>query len=142
VAFETLEIAQKEPPTAKISYLRGGGARSPKPGKPAKNLDGVKPKLKISIPTTICGTAKAKIFELQLGSGNDAGKIRISGCKSGNAKGIEPAELKHAFTFNFGYVPKLGDDIFEDRRPVRKITEDVYEIDVPPSWFMPNAKND
>lgn len=136
MAFETLEVIGKhnEPPTAKVTYLRG--IRAPKPGKPARPADErVKPRLWISIPTTLCGTAKAKAFELQLGSGPDLGKVRVTGCKSGSKGGVEPHELMNAFIFKFGYVPRLGDDIFEDRYPVRKITEDVFEIDMPASLF-------
>lgn len=130
MAFETLETVArgKEPPTAKVAYLRGINRKT------GKAKDGAKPCLKISIPTTVCGLAKAKAFQIQLGKGGDAGKLRISGCKSG-IEGVEPSELKHAFTFNFGYVPSLGDEVFDERCPVRKITDDVFEIDVKASWF-------
>src|SRR6478672_11396416 len=134
MGFETLETVArgKEPPTAKVTYLRGVNRKT------GKAKDGAKPMLKISVPTTVCGLAKAKTFQILIGSGNDLGKLRIGGCKSG-VEGVKPSEFKHAMTFNFGYVPKLGDDIFDERCPVRKITDDVFEIDVNPSWFAPPA---
>jgi hypothetical protein len=117
-----------QPPMATISY----SVKTRKPG-PAKNDK--KPQLTIAIPTTICGISKAKAFKLQIGSGDDAGKLRIVGLKSGTS-GVEPGEHAHFFRWNFGFVPKLGDDEFEgEKRPVRKIGDDAFEIDVPASWF-------
>ena len=76
---------------------------------------------------------------LQLGSGADKGKIRIKGGKS--KEGVEPKQLMHAFVFRFGYVPKLGDDIFDGgHRPVRKISDDEFEIDAPAEWFNEPAR--
>lgn len=131
--FENLETITKQnmPPMAKLSYMppsvRGGKSAS-------KLARDPKPQLIVSIPTTVCGTAKAKAFTLLLGSGADAGKLRIKGVKV--LGGIEPKELKNAFIFRFGYVPKLGDDHFDgEHRPVRKISDDEFEIDVPVSWF-------
>ncbi len=130
--FENVETITKQnmPPTAKISYM------PPAPrGKNTRRNEDAKPQLVISIPTTICGTAKSKTFQLLVGSGADAGKIRIKGSKTKDV-GVEPKELMHAFIFRFGYVPKLGDDHFDgERRPVRKIGDDEFEIDVPGSWF-------
>lgn len=135
--FETLETITKAnmPPRAKISYMPPQG-RGKSGG---KTRDDAKPQLIVSIPTTICGTAKSKTFVLLLGSGDEAGKIRIKGAKS-QAEGIEPKELMHAFVFRFGYVPKLGDDHFDgEHRPVRRINENEFEIDVPVSWFEGSA---
>lgn len=128
--FDTLETVTRgnEPPTAKISYLRSVNRKTGRP------KDGAKPHLKISVPTTVCGLAKSELFVLQLGTGNDAGKLRIAGVKK---DGVKPSEFKHALTFNFGFVPKLGDDVFEDRRPVRKISDEVFEVEVNQSWFLP-----
>lgn len=128
--FENLETITKQnmPPMAKISYMPPQ-ARGKSAGKIVRDP---KPQLMISIPTTVCGVSKAKTFVLALGSGADAGKLRIKGSK----QGVEPKELKHAFIFRFGYVPKLGDDHFDgEHRPLRKITDDEFEIDVPISWF-------
>ena len=103
-------------------------------GKKAKLKDDPKPQLIVSIPTTVCGTAKAKTFQLLLGSGADAGKLRIKGSKT--KEGIEPKELAHTFIWRFGYVPKLGDDHFDgEHRPVKKISDDEFEIEIPKSWF-------
>jgi hypothetical protein len=133
MSFETLETITKQnmPPNAKLSYMtpqgRGKGA--------TKLVRDPKPQLIVSIPTTICGMSKAKTFVLSLGTGKGAGKLRVVGCAK-NEKGIEPSQLKHSFVFRFGYVPKLGDDHFDgEHRPVRKIGDDEFEIDVPVSWF-------
>ena len=84
----------------------------------------------------ICGTSKAETFKLQLGNGKEAGKLRIVGASSEIA-GVEPSQHAHFFRWNFGFVPLLGEDEFEgERRPVRKISDDEFEIDVPVSWFQ------
>lgn len=117
-------------PIATISYSvsrhKGNLARSNK-----------QPKLTISIPTTICGTSKAKAFKLQLGRGDSLGKLRIVGIDAkAKTPGVEPSQHAHFFRWNFGFVPILGEDKFEgEKRPVRKISDDEFEIDVPPSWF-------
>lgn len=127
-----------EPPQAKLSYLR------PKNRK-GEHKAGIKPVLSISIPTAICGAAKSETFVLQVGAGTSAGKIRIVAATKPNT-GVKPHELKHAFVFKFGYVPQLGDDIFDDERcAARKIDVDVFEIDVPPALFgspLPPASED
>lgn len=39
-------------------------------------------------------------------------------------------------------VPRLGEDRFAgEKRPVRKISDESFEIEVPASWFMPPARN-
>lgn len=132
--FETLETITKQnmPPSAKLSYMPPPGPRGKNGGKLARD-----PKLQliVSIPTTVCGTSKAKTFVLALGTGKDAGKLRVVGCAK-NEKGVEPRQLMHTFVFRFGFVPKLGEDHFDgEHRPVRKIGDDEFEIDVPASWF-------
>lgn len=135
--FDNLETITRDnmPPTALISYMpsRGRGTSG------GKVKEGSKPRLVITLPTTVCGTAKADRWVLQLGSGNDAGKLRIKGLpKNSPAKqgGVLPSEMKNCFKWNFGFVPKLGDDHFDgERKPVRKISDDEFEIDVPESWF-------
>lgn len=88
-----------------------------------------KPNLMVSIPTTLIGMSKSKRFELLKGSGADAGKIRIKGTAVAK-KGVEPKQLKNAFVFNFGAIPK-NDCIFDgERRVVKKLTDEEYEIDV------------
>lgn len=134
MAFENLETITKQnmPPMAKLSYMPPT-SRGKSAGKLSRDP---KPQLIVSIPTTICGTAKAKAFALLLGTGDDLGKLRVKGLKKDAGGGIEPKELAHTFLFRFGYVPKLGDDHFDgEHRPVRKISDDEFEIDVPASWF-------
>ena len=136
MSFAPLETYTKRnaPPTAKITYLRGCRGEKPKPD--------AKPQLFISLPSTICGAAKAKTFALLIGSGEDAGKLRIRGCNSED-DGVAPTELKRAFVFRFGYVPKLGDEIFDGgRQPARKISDDEFEIDFPPEWFEAGDKDE
>lgn len=128
--FDEVEIItrENEPPTALVTYMRP--ARKAAKG---ENYDrtGVRPRLYITIPTTICGAAKSKKFKLMLGSGADKGKARIMG-DDGAKIGVKPHEFKYAFRFNFGYVPKFGDDIFDDERvPVRRISAEVFEFDLP-----------
>lgn len=134
--FEPLETITKRnmPPTAKVTYLRNVQGKKPRPD--------AQPQLVISIPSVICGTAKAKTFALLLGNGCDTGKVRIKGCLS-DKNGIAPTELKRAFVFRFGFVPRLGDEIFDGgRRAVRKISDDEFEIDFPATWFENTSEND
>ena len=148
--FDSVETHTKEnmPPTALISYMKPK-ARGSKNGKPAASQGDRRPSLTISIPTTICGVSKSERFELQIGTGADAGKLRIVGngrrapdgpeavvMELGREKGVKPHELANCFKFNFGYVPRLGDEIFDgERRPVKKISDDIFEIAIPASWF-------
>jgi hypothetical protein len=130
--FSVLETHSRhnQPATATVSYSHATEKSQRRGGKP---------RLTISIPTTICGTTKADAFELLIGDGEDQGKIRISGlAKKSDAKGgIEPSQHAHFFRWNFGFVPRLGEeDTFEgEKRPVKKISDDIFEIDVPASWF-------
>ena len=132
--FEELETHTRgnEPPSATMSYSHAT-EKSKRAGK--------KPRLTISIPTTVCGAAKAEFFKLMIGSGSDAGKLRLRGLsKNSNVEGgVKPSEHAHFFRWNFGFVPLLGEEeTFEgERRPVRKIGDDIFEIDVPVSWFAP-----
>lgn len=128
MSFEDVETITRhnKPPEASISYMR--------PARKGVTKNGAKPQLTVTIPTTVCGTAKSELFKLMVGTGENAGKIRIKGTKE--KTGIKPAEHAHYFTFRFGHVPRLGEDIFDgEHRPVRKVGEDEFEIDVPTSWF-------
>jgi hypothetical protein len=119
-----------QPPMATISY-----STTTRKAGPVRNDKS--PTLKISIPTTICGTSKARAFKLQIGTGEDIGKLRIVGLPEAMA-GVEPSQHAHFFRWNFGFVPNLGEDEFEgEKRPVRKINDDEFEIYVPVSWFDP-----
>ncbi|WP_316214331.1 hypothetical protein [Bradyrhizobium sp. SZCCHNR2032] len=121
-----------EAPQAKLSYLR------PKK-RDGSNKPGAKPELRITIPTAICGAAKAEHFTLKVGAGDSAGKVRVAAAaKMGT--GIKPSELKHVFVFKFGYVPQLGEDIFDDERcAVRKIDADTFELDVGKLFAAPES---
>lgn len=133
--FEVLETITKRntPPVASLSYMRPVHK-----GKPAKS--GTLPVLRIGIPTTICGVSKSEHWFLLLGSGDDLGKLRVVGNLSGTVKqqdgGTTFAQLKHQFRWNFGHIPRLGDEIFDGERfPVRRITDEVYEITMPAGFF-------
>lgn len=129
--FDPIEFVTKSnlPPQASISYLRTERKKGP--------AKGGKPRLLIAIPTTLSGVTKKKHFMLQFGTGKDAGKARISGQNAANKHTVERKDLLHASTFNFGYVPMLGDGAAQKEHvPVRKISDDEFEIDLPP-WFKP-----
>jgi hypothetical protein len=140
--FETLETITKAnaPPTAVLSYMCR--TQKPKPGKPVRNDKDRKPSLMVTLPTTMCGTSKSETFALLIGTGADIGKLRIKGIPASvkgaapSPAGAKPSQMKHAFRFNFGFVPKLGEDHFDgERRPVKKINNEEFEIEVPSSWF-------
>ena len=123
--FEIVETETKDnmPPTATLSYMRSPRA-SAKGGADAK-----KPKLIVTLPTVIC-IAKSERFVLLFGTGADAGKIRIRGVK--DKKGVKPREFKAHLMFRFGFVPKLGEDIFDGERcKLTRISDEEYEIDAP-----------
>jgi hypothetical protein len=128
--FNDLDTVTKQStPQATISYsnkvLKTGRAKNDKT-----------PQLTISIAAAICGESKAKAFKLQIGSGKDAGKLRIVGLPE-HTSGVNPRRGR-CWRWNFGFVPKLGDDQFQgEKRPVCKIRDDEFEIDVPTSWFEP-----
>jgi hypothetical protein len=142
--FEELETITKAnaPPEATVTYdfaqKKGTVRKADK-----------KPRLTISIPTTVCGIAKSKAFKLLLGSGEDAGKLLIRGelfyrtakeAQDGKKPvpgAVAPSEHAHFLRFNFGFVPKLGEEeTFEAQRcPVRKVSDEEFEITVPRSWF-------
>lgn len=116
-----------------MSYMRKGHADS-------KSRDDRKPSLTITVPTTLCGMSKSETFVLMIGSGDTAGKLRIKGevALKGDKKpmGVKPAQMKHAFRWNFGYVLRLGDDHFDGERClVRKISDEEFELDVKADWF-------
>jgi hypothetical protein len=129
--FEELETITRAnaPPMATISYSL---AQKPKGG-PVKGDK--KPRLVITLPTTLCGTSKSETFRLLIGTGADAGKLMIKG-DGVSRGGVAPSQHAHFFRWNFGFVPRLGDDKFEGQKlPVRKISEEEFEISVPVSWF-------
>lgn len=135
MSFEVLETEPGEinHPTALISYMRPV-QRKPKSGS-AKVYDrtGVKPQLIVTLPTSICGVGKSPSHVFMLGTGPDGkGKARIKG--SAAPKAVKPKEMKHSFTWKFGYVPKFGDEIAAQERVLcRKIGDNEFEIDMP-AW--------
>lgn len=134
MGFEVLEVETKHnrPVTASISYMR--------PHRKGEHKKGVKPQLLIAIPTAIAAISKKKFFQLQIGKGGDTGKARITGQNAKNKFTIEPKVLKFSCIFNFGFVPMLGEDIADaERCAIRKISDDEFEIDLPP-WFKPDSK--
>lgn len=129
--FEAVEVETKHnrPVTASISYMR--------PTRKGEHKKGVRPQLIIAIPTSIAAISKKKFFQLQLGKGGDAGKARVTGQNAKNKFTIESRQLKFTCIFNFGFVPMIGEDIADiERVAVRKISDDEFEIDLPP-WFKP-----
>lgn len=132
--FDELETFTKAnaPPVATISYT--------------PRVSGLT--LVISVPTTVCGVSKSKTFRLLLGSGADKGKLLIRGDLAANKPkagatqaGVEPTQHKNYFRFHFGKVPRLGSEKFEgEKRPVRKVSDEEFEITVPESWFEQEEK--
>jgi hypothetical protein len=117
-------------PMATVSYMPS----ATRGNKQSRNADR-RPRLIISVPTTICGASKSKAFTLAIGTGSDAGKLLIRGSTKPDV-GIEPTQLKHYFRWHFGYVPKLGDEHFDGEKvPVRKVSAEEFELTVPRSWF-------
>lgn len=128
--FETLETETKfnRPLQAAISYMRAA--------RKGEHKKGSKPRLLITIPSVLSALSKKKFFMLQLGKGVDLGKARVVGQAVGNKCTIMPKNLKHSFVYDFGYVPMLGDEIAGlEHIAVRKISDDEFEIDLPP-WFV------
>jgi hypothetical protein len=135
MAFEILETVSKIniPPQATLSYLRAVH-KNKKPKADAK------PQLRITIPTTICGISKSERFHLMIGSGDHLGRLRVVGILSGLAQGkdegTKPTQLRATFRFNFGWVPRLGDDIFDGQRfPIQRINDEIFEITMPPGFI-------
>lgn len=121
IDIETQTRANR-PPAATLSYMRGG-----------KKAD--RPSLKIVIPSSITGqTKKETTFKLQLSSGSEYSVLRVARDKDG--KGVKPAHMKWATRFNFGFVPTLGEDIFDGERfPVTKVDENTFDIRLPAKFF-------
>lgn len=127
--FEVLETQTKDnmPPTALISYMRPGK----KKGGADFDRNKTKPRLSVTVPTSIF-ISKAEKFVLLVGTGADVGKARIRAAGKSDKAGIKPSEFKAHLILRFGYVPKLGDEIFDGERcDIRRISEDEYEIDAP-----------
>jgi hypothetical protein len=124
--FEVLETQPGDikVPMASISYEvpKRAGRNTP-------------PRLIVSIPTTIAGVCKHERFVFELGTGSDGGKARISGVAKAVPGSAPGRMLMHAIVIRFGEVKALGEDAAaKESVPVRKISDTVWEIDLPP-WF-------
>lgn len=124
--FEELETIRRDnlPPMASLSYLRK--VRKDKEFDRGK----IKPQLTISVPSVIFISKKER-FQLLLGTGQDANKLRIR-ATADQKKGTKLSEFKTYFILRFGYVPKLGDEIFDNIRcDIKRINDDEYDVIVP-----------
>ena len=140
--FDVAEIETKEnrPPQATLSYMRSKArGKSAKPLSEAQRdkLARGKPQLHVTLPTTVF-ISKKEHFVLMFGTGQDAGRLRIKGQNAKNKVSVVVRDRKHSAMFCFGYVPKLGDDIFDGERcALRRISDDEYEIDAHACLGMP-----
>lgn len=132
MAFEELDIVTKHnvTRTAKLSYMRH--VRKDKNGEPdRRKLETAKPKLVIYVPTAIF-ISHAKAFRILLGSGPDAGKLRIQAGKPDDKNAAKPKDQKNCVRLDFGYVPRLGDECWDGvESEITKVTDDVYDLTVP-----------
>lgn len=129
--FEDFETHTREnaPPMATLTY---------QPAFRKKPSADAKPRLTIAIPTTVCGVSKCARFKIMVGTGEDAGTLRLQGIKGSIAEkgpGVKPSEHEHFLKWNFGYVPAWGEDkIDTDKHPLRRVDDDTFDITVPASW--------
>ena len=118
--FDVLETAKGPPKLVKafvtyMRYRRKGSA--PK--------EGALPRLTITMPTSVF-ISKADRFECLVGSGADAGKLRIRAVKKG---GVECSTLAYVARLIFGYGPKFKDEIFDAQAcDIVRINDDEYEL--------------
>lgn len=132
--FEELEVVFKYagPPRAKLSYMRN--ARKGKGGEVNREkLKGKTPQLIVSLPTVVF-LSKAKTFKLLLGSGNERNILRV---KAGEGKNVAQAkDFKNHVILRFGYVPRFGDDIFDQMEcNIERVDNDTYDIVLPATFF-------
>lgn len=132
--FEIVETVTKanSPPLATMTYMRSSRTKGGKS----------QPRLTITIPTTVCGVSKSDYFILMIGNGDDAGKVLLVGERSllfpkkPSGSQVKVAQLKHAFRWCFGFVPLLGEDIFDGERfPVKRNEDETFEITTPVDFF-------
>jgi hypothetical protein len=126
MAFDTLETISRDShaPMASISYDR-----------PKRGADKI-PRLIVSVPTVLAGLCKRDWFRFEIGTGQDAGRARVSGIAKGVPGSSAPGTMmKNALVIRFGRVPALGEDAAaKELCPVRKVDDNTWEIDLPP-WF-------
>ena len=115
-----------------ISYKRKKSARWAEP----------RPSLYIGIPRAVAEgftPKKDSTYELQRGTGADAGKARIAPATNGSGRTLAP--VKGGYVIRFGYVPYLGTSAAEtDYVNARVVDGHAIEIDLPP-WFKPDEES-
>lgn len=92
------------------------------------------PHLVIGIPKDVINgvVSAGDCFELQLGDGDDAGKVRLLRVERG---GVAAHILRGSVTLHFGYVPRLGNDAAaKEEIEVRSLGKGAFEFDAP-KWF-------
>lgn len=128
--FEILETVARDTRVAmaSVSYERGKGRNGV--------IRDRRPRLRVSIPTVFAGLCKRDRFRIDVGTGADAGRARISGLAKGVPGASAPGTMmKNALVVRFGFVPMLGEDAAaKEFVPVRKLDDNTWEIDLPP-WF-------
>lgn len=128
MAFDELECETKDnaKKLAKLSYM-------PSRRKPGKD-DGAgrKPMLLVTLPT-VHFISKGARFKIMIGSGNDAGTLRIVKAETG---GVKPHEFKSHVILRFGHIPKLGLDMWDAVQcEVTRVDDDTYDMTPPKSCF-------
>lgn len=124
MAFESIvTVPGSSPKRGSISYKRNHRKKSGR----------ADPHLIVAIPKAIANGSvqPGDCYQLQLGSGDDAGKARLVKDKYG----IIAHVLRGGVTIRFGYVPRLGHDAAEKEEiDVRPLANGEFEFDVP-RWF-------
>lgn len=125
--FEALETIprDKHVPMASISYER-----------PARGKNKLLPRLIVAIPTTLAGMCKPVRFVIEIGTGADAGKARVTGVPKGVAGVTSPGTMmKNSLVIRFGEVPALGTDAAaKEACRVEKVQDHIWDITLP-AWF-------
>lgn len=100
-----------------------------------------RPVLWVGIPKTACAgfsADKQQRFEIALGHGADAGKLRIAP-SAATWEGVKARHLRGGLVIRFGFVPMLGEAIGKiERVPVEPIAGDGFLLALP-SWFYTAA---
>ena len=126
--FEALETIPKDRhvPMASISYER-----------PARGNHNKLPRLIVAIPTTLAGMCKPVRFVIEIGTGADAGKARVTGVSKEVAGVTAPGTMmKNALVIRFGEVPALGPDAAtKEPCKVEKVQDHIWDITLP-AWFQ------
>lgn len=128
--FEVLETVSstKRRVAASISYMRPNrkkkGQRFEPDGEDPKRL----PALIVTL-TTATFISKAARFQVLIGTGADADKLRIQACP--DDRGVAPVEFTSHCIFRFGHVPAMGEDAFDKIDcALTRVSDDVYDVTV------------